>query len=369
MITSNPTSGPSLLSIGAVSRIYGVHQNTLRHATNSGTLKTYRAFGSSHRRFRLEDVEAWLGLDEAKDTEESTKERHVLVVCRVSSFEQARNRSKTNPDGKSDLDRQIARCLAYCDTELPGVKRTCNVRKAVSGLSLDHPKFLELLLNIIEGKYTDLVCTHLERVCRSGKDMIRALCKQYNVKIHVIEEEEEEKTLMETLTDDIISYMTSVTAKVHSQRSAKYSRVTPSSEQLQKMFRLRKFRNYTYAQIAHYMNFRNELSENGKKFSKSVCRRLLLQHGKELSAIVQPTDEDKDSLQVFFSKVTETEKPKYDTFAIYEAYVAFCKRQHLPAKSKANLQKELLARMYNRTRDGRNNSKRRQIYHIELPSN
>jgi excisionase family DNA binding protein len=365
MITSNPTSGPSLLSIGAVSRIYGVHQNTLRHATNSGTLKTYRAFGSSHRRFRLEDVEAWLGLDEAKDTEET--DRKVCVCCRVSSAEAGRARSKQE-GAKSDLERQIERCLVYCQEKLPGRPIEMSVRKAVSGLALDHEVFIELILNITNNKYSDLVVTTMDRCCRVGQNMVRKLCTIYGVNLHIIEEDiDSTDDPMASFIQDVLAYLTSATAKIHSNRSAKRNRVQPTPEQLERMFRLRKYRNYTYEQISFVM--KDEVSSNNKKFSKSVVRRLLQTNYKSLSSIVQPTDEDKDSLQVFFSKVTETEKPKHDTFAIYEAYVAFCKRQHLPAKSKANLQKELLARMYNRTRDGRNNSKRRQIYHIELPSN
>jgi putative transposase len=91
-----------LLSIGKTADILGVHIDTLREWDRDEKLVPVKTPGG-HRRYRLEDIEAFCGeVAEKKDDEKAVR---VVTYSRVSSHEQKQ---------KGDLERQNGRVLAYC---------------------------------------------------------------------------------------------------------------------------------------------------------------------------------------------------------------------------------------------------------------
>ncbi len=50
----------SMLTTGGVARIFGVHPSTVRRWSNQGTLAAYRSNPRAMRKFRREDVAAFL---------------------------------------------------------------------------------------------------------------------------------------------------------------------------------------------------------------------------------------------------------------------------------------------------------------------
>jgi len=57
---SNRKSLPGMLTVKEASQLLNVHPNTIRNWTKNGLLKAYRVGPRGDRRFRREDIEAFL---------------------------------------------------------------------------------------------------------------------------------------------------------------------------------------------------------------------------------------------------------------------------------------------------------------------
>ncbi|QDU31232.1 hypothetical protein ETAA8_63850 [Anatilimnocola aggregata] len=192
------------LSIGELSRRFKVHVNTARNAANAGRLRSYRlnaaSFdGKSHRRFRLEDVHEWLGLEQGKsvqgDSNEPTRPA-VLLVARVSTSSQ-----------KADLQRQVERLEAFAKEKWG--KDGCTIHKYVrttSGLNYNSSVLTKMVRDIIDNKFNNgfLIITYRERLVRQGFDLIKTICESKGITI-IQTETEESVDYQAELIQDILS--------------------------------------------------------------------------------------------------------------------------------------------------------------------
>lgn len=87
-----------------------------------------------------------------------------------------------------------------------------------SGMSFDRKYFKELITNIISGKIECIFIENKDRLCRFGFELLEDLFKYYGTKIIVINNEIQNKSYEQELTDDLISIIHYFSMKSYSNR-------------------------------------------------------------------------------------------------------------------------------------------------------
>lgn len=195
-----------LLSIGKTAEILGVHIDTLREWDRDEKLVPVKTPGG-HRRYRLEDIEAFCG--EVADKKDDEKAVRVVTYSRVSSHEQKQ---------KGDLERQNGRVLAYC------VKKKYQVVKSYeevgSGMCDTRPK-LHQLFKMVENKEVDkVIVEHKDRLTRFNFNFLSAFFASHSVKVEWTEEVLGNKRYEDELVEDMLTLMSSFSNKIYGKRSA-----------------------------------------------------------------------------------------------------------------------------------------------------
>lgn len=134
-----------------------------------------------------------------KETE--TTPQNVAVYARVSSVDQ-----------KADLDRQIARLVAFANEQGWAVAKT--VAEIGSGLNGRRPKLLRLLS---DPTITTIVVEHRDRLMRFGFEYVEAALAAQRRRIVVVEPGE----VKDDLVQDMIELLTSFCARLYGRRSAR----------------------------------------------------------------------------------------------------------------------------------------------------
>jgi predicted site-specific integrase-resolvase len=195
-----------LLSIGKTANILGVHIDTLREWDRDEKLVPVKTPGG-HRRYRLEDIEAFCGeVAEKKDGEKAVR---VVTYSRVSSHEQKQ---------KGDLERQNGRVLAYC------VKKKYQVVKSYeevgSGMCDTRPK-LHQMFKMVENKEVDkVIVEHKDRLTRFNFNFLAAFFASHGVEVEWTEEVLGNKRYEDELVEDMLTLMSSFSNKIYGKRSA-----------------------------------------------------------------------------------------------------------------------------------------------------
>ncbi len=181
----------------------GVSVRTLQRMDEYGKLKVVRTTGN-RRRIPESEVHRLMGLNNI---------RVPVLYARVSTHGQ-----------KDDLERQIQRLKqAYPEAEL-----FCDIR---SGLKFDRPEFIKLLEAVQQGRVSKVVVVYEDRLARFGVDLLRRLFKAYNAELEVLE-----TTLMgtpeEELAKDLVSIITSFSARLYGLRSHKTKRLIATAREV-----------------------------------------------------------------------------------------------------------------------------------------
>ena len=137
----------------------------------------------------------------------------VVVYARVSSGDQ-----------KSDLDRQVARTLAWAnERKLSVADSVCEVGSALNG---SRTKLMKLLRDRGVGT---IIVEHRERLMRFGFEYLEATLLAQGRKILVVEEKE----VKDDLVRDMIEVLTSFCARLYGRRAAA-NRATRAVEAMKK---------------------------------------------------------------------------------------------------------------------------------------
>jgi predicted site-specific integrase-resolvase len=190
-----------LISIRKASEILGVHQDTLRIWDKKGQLKPKKTKGN-HRRYLLSEVEDLIGKTESKDELKNS----VCSYCRVSSNDQKKH---------GDLDRQKLRVLEYCSKK--GYKVEYILEDCCSGMKCERPKLNNLYKLVNDKKINKVIVEHKDRLTRFSYQVFEAYFKSYGVDIEIVEETLP-KSFENELVEDMLSLITSFSARLHSRR-------------------------------------------------------------------------------------------------------------------------------------------------------
>lgn len=140
--------------------------------------------------------------EENKPVIENNNEIRVALYSRVSSSE-----------NKPNLDRQLERIRDYSIAK--GYKITEEVKEIGSGINANRRKLLALLK---KDTYDIIVVEHKDRFSRFGIEIIEELLLQTEKKIEIINNIQ---IIEEDIVQDLISIITSFSAKIYGQRRSK----------------------------------------------------------------------------------------------------------------------------------------------------
>ncbi len=191
-----------LIGIAQASDMLGVTTKTLKIWTNENKIKSYRTAGN-HRRFRIEDIESFLG--EGIKTKEISK--NVFVYCRVSTKKQANS---------GNLQRQKERLTEYC------VEKGYNIlyiyEEIASGLNDNRRELAKMFRGIEEADC--IVVEYTDRLARFGFNYLKEFGKYNGVEIEAVEQKEKLEH-NEEMVKDLISIVTCFSARLYGARGGK----------------------------------------------------------------------------------------------------------------------------------------------------
>jgi len=186
------------VSIGEAALILGLSVITLRRWDKSGLLKSmFRTFGN-HRRYDIEDI--------FKLFKKDSNVKKVIGYSRVSTLEQ-----------KKDLKVQSEIISNYIVSKYDDYEI---IEDIGSGLNYKKNGLKKLIKMICNQELSVLVLTHKDRLLRFGSEIIIQLCERFNVKVEILNYNEEE-TFEQALCNDVLSIITVFSAKLYGKRSHK----------------------------------------------------------------------------------------------------------------------------------------------------
>lgn len=185
-------------------KILGVSLKTLQRWDNDGKIKAIRTPGG-RRRIPESEIKRLLGEEEI-----TTSSRVLAIYARVSSHEQKK---------KGDLDRQVEQITKHFDQRL--FEDIIVITDVSTGLNDNRKGLLKLMKLAQPGKVTDIAISYKDRLTRFGFNYLKIYFESYNVKIHIVNQQEKEKIVYEELVEDLISIVASFSGKLYGIRSRK----------------------------------------------------------------------------------------------------------------------------------------------------
>lgn len=148
-----------------------------------------------------DSVLAFIGLKKKKS---NTK---IISYSRVSTQNQ-----------KNQLTEQTNRLYNYCISK--GIDLNEQISDIKSGMSFERKGFQNLLAQVIQGKVKLVVIENKDRLVRFGYEIIEGIFKYYGTTVLVVNEEIDNKSYEQELTEDLIYVIHYFTAKSYSHRRA-----------------------------------------------------------------------------------------------------------------------------------------------------
>ena len=185
-----------LYTIRDACKILQLNPNTLRKWDREGKIKCIR-LSNNFRRVPESEINRILGIK---------NNRMSFIYARVSSHDQ-----------KADLDSQIQKL----QTVSPESHVVSDIR---SGMKFNRKGFIELLDLIEADKVSAIYITHRDRLARFGFDLVEKVCNIHGTEI-VETGGEEILSANEELTKDLISIITSFSARLYGLRSHKLKNI------------------------------------------------------------------------------------------------------------------------------------------------
>ena len=176
--------------------ILQIDPTTLRKWDREGKIRCVR-LSNNFRRVPESEINRILGVK---------NNRTSLIYARVSSHDQ-----------KADLDRQIQKL----QTVSPESRVISDIR---SGMKFNRKGFLELLDLVEKDKVSAIYVTHKDRLARFGFDLVEKVCNIHGTEI-VETDGGEILSANEELTKDLISIITSFSARLYGLRSHKMKKI------------------------------------------------------------------------------------------------------------------------------------------------
>jgi len=193
-----------LLSPKEAGKLLGVSTKTIQRWDKKGLIKVIRT-PTGRRRIPYSEIQRIL--------KEKVNDRRAVVYGRVSS-------QKQDKDG--NLERQIERLLKWAKENNYEVVKV--FKDVGSGINDNRKNFWKMIKYIKENNIPYLIVEFHDRLTRFGLKYIKALLEEYGTKL-IIVENKPTKDKMEELVEDLITIITSFTAKIYGARSQKFKKI------------------------------------------------------------------------------------------------------------------------------------------------
>jgi len=190
-----------LLRQSEVTQKYRLSKTTLHRWLKDGKLTDHRTVGG-HRRYDSAEVEALLSVSDGV----TVTEKNVALYARVSTQKQAEN-----------LTRQHERLIEVCGER--GYRIVLDCSEIASGLNDNRRQFFKVIDAACKGEVKKVVVEHRDRLTRFGFRTIERFFKGVGCTVEVLEQVEG-KSEHEELVEDILSLLSSFSAKIYGRRSA-----------------------------------------------------------------------------------------------------------------------------------------------------
>lgn len=195
-----------LYGIERAAALLGVHPDTVRRWEQQGKIRVLRTPGGK-RRIPESEIRRLRGETPV------LKQRVLAIYGRVSSHEQK---------AKGDLDRQVAHIRAAMAGH--GFDRIIEVTDVASGLSDRRKGLLRLMEMARQGEISDVAVTYKDRLTRFGFGYLAQYFASHGVRLHVVDGQEDRKSMQEELVDDLLAIVTGFSGKLYGLRSHKKAR-------------------------------------------------------------------------------------------------------------------------------------------------
>lgn len=193
----------NLLNMRETMDYLNVSKITLQRWDNSGKLKAVRTSGG-HRRYKLSDLEKFIGEDSAENKE--TTDIIVATYARCSTSDQKQH---------GDIDRQSQRLSEYCAKKKYKVEYI--IKDMGSGLNDKRKGFVKLCKLVTEKKINKVVIEHKDRLTRFQYNLIEFFFNSYGVGIELTDKKE--YTEQEELVNDMMMLIASFSGRLYSARA------------------------------------------------------------------------------------------------------------------------------------------------------
>jgi len=195
----------SYLTATEVKKIYKLGLSSLKYWESQGILHPIKTPGG-HRRYSEQEIQSMMGLNKA------VHGKRCAVYARVSTQKQA---------SSGNLDRQFERLLEYSKQNNYDV--VSSHKEIASGLNENRKELKKLLSIVAEAKIDILLIEYKDRLARFGYRYLEGFCNAFNVAIVEIEQQES-KEPQEELVEDMISIVTSFSARIYGKRGGRVAK-------------------------------------------------------------------------------------------------------------------------------------------------
>ena len=174
---------------GEVADLFQVSTKTIQKWDNKGILNFERS-PTNRRVLPKETLIEYLKSKNMFYEDESLSKRDV-IYARVSTYKQ------------DDLDKQINYILSNRDD----LKNVLILKELGSGLNSKRKKLLKLIDMILNDEVNRIFITYKERLTRFGFEYIESICNHHNVKIVIMQSEQNNKSVEQELEEYIKSLL------------------------------------------------------------------------------------------------------------------------------------------------------------------
>lgn len=180
-----------------------ISRSTILRWENEDIITPIRTKGK-HRRYDLKDLEKLIGKRYVH-----SKSKNCLIYTRVSTKKQEKS---------GNLDRQSQRLMEYAVKNKFHIE---NIYKEVaSGINENRKELMKLLSDIKKEEIRYLIIEYKDRLARFGFNYLNEYCKSHNVEIITLEEKDNKDLNKETV-EDMISIITSFSARIYGSRGGR----------------------------------------------------------------------------------------------------------------------------------------------------
>ena len=174
---------------GEVADLFQVSTKTIQKWDNKGILNFERS-PTNRRVLPKETLIEYLKSKNMFYDDESLSKRDV-IYARVSTYKQ------------DDLDKQVNYILSNRDD----LKNVLILKELGSGLNSKRKKLLKLIDMILNDEVNRIFITYKERLTRFGFEYIESICNHHNVKIVIMQSEQNNKLVEQELEEYIKSLL------------------------------------------------------------------------------------------------------------------------------------------------------------------